>query len=195
LIAKTLAHCIRVGIGSELPHTQTTQAERDLLAKHLPGRRHIVEVGVFEGFTTRVLTEASDPDATVYGIDPFFTGRAGISWGLVIARHYNRAHLATGKLKLIRSLSTEVADKVPENVDFVFIDADHSLDGIKADWAFWSERTSVGGIVALHDTLVPPNRSKLPEYGSHRYFRSHIQHDPRFETVGKIDSMAILVKK
>lgn len=192
MIGKSFAHYVAVAIGSELPQTQTTEVERELLTKHLPGRKRIVEIGVYEGFTTRILAEASDPDATIYGVDPFFTGRLGICWGLLIAESYNRKHLASGKLKLVRTLSTEVRDRVPQAVDFVFIDADHSLEGIAADWAFWSARIEPDGIIALHDTLLTPDQPQSAELGSHQYFRSYIQHDPRFETVGQIDSLTVL---
>ncbi|MDP2829673.1 MAG: class I SAM-dependent methyltransferase [Sulfuricellaceae bacterium] len=195
MIGKTFAHYVAVAIGSELPQTQTTEAERALLMQHLPGRKRIVEIGVFEGFTTRVLAEASDPDGTIYGVDPFFTGRLGISWGFMIAKSYNRKYLASGKLKFVRSFSTGVGDKVPETVDFIFIDADHSLAGITADWTFWSERIESGGIIALHDTLLTPDRLQSAEFGSHQYFRSHIQHDSRFRIVGKAGSLSILSRR
>ena len=191
MIGKTFIHYVAVMIGFELPHTQTTEAERDLLLTKLPGRRQVVEVGVFEGFTTKLLADAADAEATVYGVDPFFAGRLGISWGRLISERHNRKHLASGKVKFLRTLSTEVKDGVPQKVDFVFMDADHSLKGIAADWAFWSERVVPGGIVALHDTLPMPNR---PEYGTHEYFRSHIQYDSRFQIIGQRDSLSIMHK-
>jgi predicted O-methyltransferase YrrM len=191
-MGKVFAHYLRVLFGSELPHTQTTQAERDLLTAHLPGRKRIVEIGVFEGFTTRLLAQHSDPDATVYAVDRFFTGRIGISWGLRIASAYNRKHLATGRLKLVRALSTHVGNHVPPSVDYVFIDADHSLEGITADWAFWSSRLESGGIIALHDTVPTSDRAI---YGSHQYFQSYIQYDPLFEIVAQRDSLSVLAKR
>lgn len=194
MIGRTFAHYLAVLAGRALPRTQTTPAERDLLAQLLPGRRHVVEIGVFEGFTTRILAERSDPAAKVYGVDPFFTGRLGVSWGLEIASAYNRRHLASGKLRLVRTLSTTVGHEVPKTVDYVFIDGDHSLAGIAADWAFWSNRLAPAGIIALHDTLLVPGRAKAAELGSHQYFRSHIRHDARFEIIAQQDSLAVLRK-
>jgi predicted O-methyltransferase YrrM len=192
MAGETAMHALRVLLGRDTPATQTSRAERDLLAKCLPGRRRIVEIGVFEGFTTRVLAEASDAEAKVYGVDPFLCGRAGISWSLFIARHHNKRSLATGKLELVRNFSTEVGDRIPCPVDFVFIDGDHSLEGITADWDFWSRRVDPGGIIALHDVIagdgVPP--SKL--FGSHAHFRETISRDPRFSVVDQVDSLAVL---
>lgn len=36
--------------------------------------------------------------------------------------------------------------------DFVFIDGDHTYDGVRADWLAWSPLVRPGGVVAFHDT-------------------------------------------
>jgi len=195
LIGKTVRHYLSVRLGLDIPQTQTTEAERVTLKEYLPGKKRIVEIGVFEGFTTRLLAEASDTDATVYGVDPFFSGRVGISWGRKITETYNHTHIKNGKLKLIPTLSTEVGEQVPDKIDYVFIDGDHSLRVFTEDWTYWSVRVRTGGIIALHDTLHGPGQSSEREFGSHKYFRSHIQHDERFDIVDRQDSLSVLKKK
>lgn len=37
-------------------------------------------------------------------------------------------------------------------IDFLFIDGDHSYEGVRADWLVWSPVVRPGGIVAFHDT-------------------------------------------
>jgi len=39
-----------------------------------------------------------------------------------------------------------------EPADFVFIDGDHSYDGVRADWQIWTPLVRPGGLVAFHDT-------------------------------------------
>ena len=195
MIGRTFVHYAGVLLGLDQPQTQTTETERNLLCRHVPGKRVLVEVGVFEGFTTGMLAEAADDDAIVYGVDPFFGGRVGISWGLRIATAFNRKHLASGRLRFVRALSTEVGNEVPDVVDFVFIDADHSLEGISADWVFWSTRCRPGGVIALHDTIPCARDDGKPELGSHQYFKSHISRDGRFDLVASADSLSVLVKR
>lgn len=195
MTGKSLLHYIRVIFGFDEPETQTTLAERECLASFLQGAKRIVEIGVFEGRTTRVLAERADVDAVVYGVDPFFSGRLGISWGEQIARGYNRRQLGSGKVQFISKLSTEVSGDIPLPVDFVFIDGDHSLAGITADWKFWSEHLKPGGIIALHDTLLTPEKPPGYTLGSIEYFRNHIQHDPRFEIVNQQGTLSILKKR
>jgi predicted O-methyltransferase YrrM len=193
-IDRTFLHYLRVLRATEIPLTQTSEAERDLLKKYLPGMKRIVEIGVFQGFTTRVLADHSDEDATIYGVDPFFVD-LGVSWCLKVASKHNREHLRSGRLRLVRALSTEIGTRVPAEVDYVFVDADHSLEAIRRDWDFWSARLAPGGIIALHDTLLTPDRPKSAELGSHQYFRSHIQRDPRFEIVEQVDSLTVMRKE
>ncbi len=195
LIGHSFFHYVRVLAGLDLPQTQTTQAERELLASFLSGAKRIVEIGVFEGYTTRILAERADADAVIYGIDPFLAGRLGICWGERIARSYNGRYLASGKIRFIAKFSTDVGEDVPTPVDVIFIDADHSLPGISADWAFWSERTAPNGIVALHDTLLTQDKPRGYTLGSIEYFRDHIRHDRRFDVVGQQDSLSVLRKR
>lgn len=195
MIGKSVLHYARVVAGLDEPQTQTTQAERDLLATYLPGAKRVVEIGVFECRTTRMLTERADADAVVYGIDTFFSGRLGISWGERIARSYNGRHLASGKLRLVAKFSTDVDDDVPTPVDLVFIDGDHSLNGITKDWAYWTDRLKAGGIIALHDTLLTPVKPPAYTLGSIEYFHDHIRHASRFELLRQQDSMSVLRKR
>lgn len=42
-----------------------------------------------------------------------------------------------------------------ESLDFVFIDGDHSLEGVTRDFELYAPLVVPGGIVALHDVCVP----------------------------------------
>ena len=186
---------IGVVLGASLPRSQTSSNERELLKKYIGGKKCIAEIGVFEGFTTRVLTECSDADARIYGVDPFFSGRLGISWGYKMSQAYNYDAIRRGKLSLVRAKSIMVGNQVPSELDFVFIDADHSLDGIISDWEFWSERIKADGVIALHDSLIPNYNPRVADYGSHLYFEQHIKFDRRFEFIDCVDSLAIMKRR
>lgn len=195
VIGSTALRFMAIAVGAQQPKTQTTEAERALLKKYLNGKKKVVEIGVFEGFTTKFLTEHSDANTRVWGVDPFFKGRVGISWGYQMSRVFNADAIRSDKLTFVRTFSTDVGDQVPAEVDFVFIDADHSLEGITADWEFWRNRIAPGGIIALHDSLVPAHNPRVAEFGSHKYFESHIRFDSDFELVETADSLAVLSRK
>jgi len=58
------------------------------------------------------------------------------------------------QINIIKGDTSTSIDKVPEPVDFLFIDADHSYEGCKKDWNAWSPKVKLGGIVAFHDTNI-----------------------------------------
>jgi cephalosporin hydroxylase len=40
-------------------------------------------------------------------------------------------------------------------IDWLFIDGDHTYQGVKADWDLWSPHINKGGVVAFHDLKSP----------------------------------------
>ncbi len=54
----------------------------------------------------------------------------------------------------VRGFSTEVVDKVEaetDSLDLVFIDGDHSYEGVKADWETYKHLLKPGSVVIFHD--------------------------------------------
>lgn len=193
MFGNSLLHAAKVLIGRDQPNTQTTSKERALLVRHLPGAKIIVEIGVYEGATTALLAEKCDTDALIYGIDPMFPGRLGICWGEVIASYVTRKARSSGRVTFVKRLSHEAADEVPPVVDFIFIDGDHSLAGIRRDWEVWAPRIRSGGIMALHDSFPALNSS--PTLGSQQFYADVITQDRRFKLIGQEDSLAVLMRQ
>jgi hypothetical protein len=75
-------------------------------------------------------------------------------------------------------------------VDFVFIDGDHSYDGLASDWKAWSDGVAEGGLIALHDSISSKTR-EIEGAGSVRFTRERISHDPRFARVGEVDTVTL----
>ena len=190
MIGISLLHLINVLLGNELPQTQTTPEECAELVRHLPGAKTIVEVGVYEGASTVLLAVNADSDAKIYGIDPMFPGRLGICWGEMVAKHSTKSARSTGRVRFVKLLSHEASDQVAGLVDFMFIDGDHSLDGIRRDWETWAPRIRIGGIMALHDSFLAPNSSQT--LGSHKFYEDVISHDKRFQQIARQDSLSVL---
>lgn len=71
-----------------------------------------------------------------------------------------------GRLELMRMRTDEAAKLVPDNsLDFVFIDADHSYEGCKADILNWTPKVYRGGMVAGHDFGWPTVKRAVEETG------------------------------
>lgn len=115
-----------------------------------------VEVGVERGLYSEVLCR-ENPQATVYGVDPWRS-----------YRNY-RDHVSQGKLdgflestrrrmkpypdyKILRELSLDAAKYFNDGqLDFVYIDGNHTLPFVINDMIEWSRKVRVGGIVSGHD--------------------------------------------
>lgn len=185
-------HFIKCNLGLEQPNSQTTKAEQAAIAKYAKDARKAVEIGVFEGVNTVIIGKALEDDGTLYAIDPFFKGKLGICYHEKISKHQIAKNKLNNKVQFISKLSFDAIDDVPEAVDFIFIDGDHSLEGIRKDWDLFSKKVMQGGIIALHDTTVPKHDSTVANLGSCQYFNSHIKFDARFKVIDTVDSLNIL---
>lgn len=172
-------HYLRWTLGLDEAETQTTTTERACLAKHATGRRALVEIGVFEGVTTRVLRDVMAADGVLFAVDPFFTGRLGVSLHQRIA-HGEVARSRRGRVEWIRATGRDAARDprvADRDVDFIFVDGDHTWDGIAGDWEAWSGKVAPGGIMAFHDSRETPGA------GSQDFTEQVITRDPRFTVI------------
>lgn len=180
-------------IGWAAPETQTSAAERDCLAMHAAGLRRVVEVGVWHGVTTCRLLEVMAPDGTFLAVDPFPNNRFGFSSQRLIA-HRTVKPFDKGRIIWLRMTGAKAAsDLATRNlggIDFIFIDGDHSYDGLRSDWESWSPLIVLGGFVALHDSCSTPN-IKIDSAGSVIFTREVIRQDKRFELVKVVDTLTI----
>jgi hypothetical protein len=188
-------HYLLYLLGAQRPITQTTEEEREALRSYATGKKRLVEIGVFHGVNTRTFREVMAPDAILLAIDPFprfFFGVRGLGWARRIA-HREVSKCSNGQVIWVETTGQAAIDDARVRpclpVDFVFIDGDHSWEGIKGDWESWREHITVGGVVCLHDTQ---NR---PGSGSEQYMNEVISVDPAFELIASVWSLSVLRKK
>src|SRR5689334_5158988 len=165
MAGKSLMHLIRVCLWNEQPASQTTINEQNAIEHYSKGKKAAVEIGVFEGLNTAIISRSVAADGIVYGIDPFFKGKLGISYHKIIAKmSIHRKGVA--KVRWIEMLSFDAVKHVPDELDFIFIDGDHSYEGIKRDWHDWSAKLKKGGFILLHDTSIPAHDPSVSQLGS-----------------------------
>ena len=112
--------------------------------------QRVCEIGTAAGGTLYLLTRVSAPDALVVSID------------LVISPHTRalRERLARAGQRVVSlsgdSHKEETAVRLERlldgrPLDVLFIDGDHSYDGVRADFERYGPLVRSGGIIALHD--------------------------------------------
>lgn len=188
-------HYLLYLLGAQQPITQATIDECKCLKTHATGKRRLVEIGVFHGVNTRVFREVMAHDGILIAVDPFvrsFFGIRGFGWARKIA-HREVSKCNNGRVVWIETTGqaaiNDPAVKTCLPIDFIFIDGDHSWEGIKGDWESWRNHIIPGGIVCLHDTQ---NRGGC---GSERYMNETISRDPEFELVDTVFSLSVLRRK
>jgi cephalosporin hydroxylase len=121
------------------------QGELEWLLEHvrLVDPLVIVEIGVDQGGTFHAFEEAA-PLADVIGIDIGY-GRWSSGPPLADPRVIiGDSHLPSTRIELERRLAGRP-------IDFLFIDGDHSFDGVAEDYWKYMPMVRTGGLVALHD--------------------------------------------
>jgi predicted O-methyltransferase YrrM len=124
----------------------------------LVGRpRTIVEIGAGRGGMLAAFCAAAREDATIVCVDledgPYGGGANNAQLRSVAnAKPPQKLHLVRGD-SLDPVIRDRTATLTPNGVDVLFIDGDHTFDGVSGDFRMYSPRVVPGGIVAFHDIL------------------------------------------
>lgn len=116
----------------------------------------VLEIGTFRGGTLFVLARLSQPDATLISLDLPFS-RFGSLMRKIQAPLFRSFTQSRQRLLLLREDShseetrSRVAKALDGPLDLLFIDGDHSYDGVKSDFEMYSPLVHESGIVAFHD--------------------------------------------
>jgi len=120
----------------------------------------IIEIGTANGGTLFLFSRIASEDAIIISID-LPGGKFGggyPNWKIPL---YKAFSLSKQKLSLIRvdSHDQETLKKVKKilnnrKADFLFIDGDHTYEGVKRDFEMYSPLVKEGGIIAFHDIVA-----------------------------------------
>ena len=182
-------------IGLRRPIAQHSEAEATLLQRHAAGARTIVEIGVAEGGSALEFRSVMDPDGTLVLVDPYPAGSFGVSMSRYVARRTVGRH-RRGDVRWLRCTSEEAARSWRGEIDFLFIDGDHSAAAVRKDWEMWTPMVRVGGRVALHDARVTPgsehtDRAWIDEQAGPVVLAKAIRSDPAWHLVDAAETTLV----
>lgn len=122
----------------------------------------IVEVGSYRGRSTVVLARGAERGrgARVYAVEPHepFVGPRGGQFGPEDRAAFFRNMVRTGAYRTIRLLNTSseiVAPGWAEPVSLLWLDGDHSYEGVRRDFDAWAPHLLPGCDLVLDDTDDP----------------------------------------
>jgi predicted O-methyltransferase YrrM len=151
------------------------------------GRGAIVEIGSWKGRSTVWLAEGARlAGQRVHAIDRHTQSREDPSANTLaeFLGNINRAGVADVVDPLVMS-SADAAAVVRGPVELLFIDGDHSFDGVRRDAEIWLPRVMDGGLVMFHDVATAGYE------GPRRVFRRMVCWNERFARVRRVGSMTI----
>lgn len=145
----------------------------------------VAEIGTAHGGTFWLWCRLAAPDALVISMDlpgEFAGGGGNAEEMLPILRSFSRATQETAFIRA-NSHSATAARQFEEILgdrllDFLFVDGDHSYEGVKRDFELYSAYVRPGGLIAFHDVLPQPSS------GVDRFWR---EVEDEFETVEFLD--------
>lgn len=169
---------------------QHTDAEGACIQRWATDRRQLVEIGVAEGASAAETRAVMHPDGELVLIDPYVDSRIpGLQFMRAVA-HRIVASVDRGSVVWIDDYSANAAKTWDRPIDFLFIDGDHSVEGVRDDWEKWTRWISQGGVVLLHDSRA--EAAWVPDdSGPVRVVRA-ASNDPAWEVVDEVDSITAL---
>jgi predicted O-methyltransferase YrrM len=129
---------------ARLPLVSQDKDEFLHLVEEAKGAKEVLEIGTFRGGTSFLFYKLLGANVTTVDL------KIPILTRLVLSYKSN------GKIRLIQgdSHDEETLKKVSDRkYDLLFIDGDHSYEGVKKDFEMYSPLVRKGGLVAFHDIL------------------------------------------
>jgi hypothetical protein len=186
---KSLVRCLLWRLGRVAIAPWADAGETACLVEYARNKRRLAEIGVWEGGTTKMLRQVMASDGVLFAIDPFPGGRLGVSYQRPIA-HGEVRRIPNGTVVWLRTTGSQAASDprvVTAPFDFIFVDGDHTFEGLQADWEAWAPHAS--DIIAFHDVIGDPDQ------GSVRFARERIFTDPRFAVLKTVGCLAVLKRR
>lgn len=147
----------------------------------------VLEIGTYQGGTLFCWAKLAQPAATIISID-LPGGGFGGGYGEADVKRFE-AYLQPGQtLHCLRADSHAAATRgqvqtllAGRPVDFLFIDGDHTYEGVKQDFLDYGPLVRARGLIAFHDVSVNAN----PDCQVHRFWQEVKAQYPHHELIDR----------
>lgn len=174
--------------------SQTNEDELAALSKYARGKHRALEIGTYQGVSAARIANVLAGDGRLYCVDPWPESRGKPNRCYSICLRHLKRTLAIERIEFLRGTSGEVRQQIPENLDFAFVDGDHSWSGIETDWQIILEKLAPGGIACFHDSFVPAGQ-EWRRLDSSRFFAEVIATHPEFQLLDSVFTLAVVQRK
>ena len=145
----------------------------------------VLEIGCHVGDSLRIWRECLDPYLLV-GVQDTDELSERTAFDLAVVAIRGRSQEQSTYERVLEVIGPDGCRQSSE-IDFLYIDGDHTLNALRQDWALYSRLVRPGGIAVLHDAVIRGNDTvdvyKLwPEIASQ--YRTKLLHDPIVPSTG-----------
>jgi len=158
-----------------------------ILYKEKP--RVLLEIGTANGGTLFLFSRVASEEALLISVD-LPGGGFGVGYPRFRIPLYESFAFKNQKIHLLRadSHSEETKESVEKilnsrKLDFLFIDGDHTYQGVKMDFEMYSPLVREGGLIALHDIVVHPEETGC---GVHKFWN---EIKPKYEHIEIVEDV------
>lgn len=141
----------------------------------------VAEIGVLEGDYAKIIYDSfSDAEINLIDLwqtesnDFFFSTVEGLT-----ERAYQKVQqrfFGLNNVKLLKGNSSVVFKQFPdEYFDFIYIDADHSYEGLLKDLQNWFPKVKRGGVISGHDWDCHPDHEFYHKFGVDGALKSYFK--------------------
>lgn len=136
------------------------------LAQQVPNHGVIVEIGSFKGGSTICFAAgASAKGVTIHCIDTFMaenvTGNEGQD---TYAAFLHNTAIYRDMITVHRGYSYDMHGEFSEQIDLLFVDGDHSYEGVTSDLRLYVPRMHDNAILIMHDSAHLPIQQAIREF-------------------------------
>ncbi len=140
----------------QAPNAKTGLQELCTYVKRIdPSIKKVVEIGSYAGNSTEIFAKNFD---IVYAIDPFVNGyddNDASSYKIpmdVVEAQFDELCKVYKNIKKLKTTSNHASTLFQnDSLEFVYIDALHTQEGVRTDILLWLPKVKNNGFIALHD--------------------------------------------
>jgi predicted O-methyltransferase YrrM len=153
------AELVDISLNSPAIQSQQVRSEFLELAKMVKEQncKYIMEIGTYRGGTLFVFSQLADPRATIISLDFHLTFFGKVRG--VLQKSLLRKFVRNGKSLFLLRQNSHLPETLKvvrdilqgQELDFLFIDGDHSYEGVREDFMMYSPLVRKGGLIAFHD--------------------------------------------
>ncbi len=121
------------------------------LSKALKEESVAVEIGSYIGASSLMVGLGLKNNCKLYCIDTWQNDAMTEGNWDTFKQFTTNTNLVKNKIAPIKSNSKDAVSQITTMVDFIFIDGDHSYEGVKTDFDLWFPKLKQGGVIVFHD--------------------------------------------